>query len=114
MDILLCFAAIASLVWFWADSARAREQMLRRCRTLCEELDVQLLDQTVGLARLALGRSLQGRIQLRRWYAFEYSINGTDRWHGMAELRGRHVESIRMEHPDGPVIVANGRQINVS
>jgi hypothetical protein len=105
MDVLLLSVAIAGLVWFWADSARAREQMLARCRALCEDLNVQLLDQTVGLARLSLVRGAQGRLQLRRRYAFEYSVNGADRWRGTADLRGRHIESIHMEHPDGPVIV---------
>jgi hypothetical protein len=105
MEILLCFAAIATLVWFWADSVWAREQMLRRCRALCGELDFQLLDQTIGLVKLDLGRGAQGHVQLRRWYAFEYSVNGKDRWRGMAELRGRHIESIHMQHPDGPIIV---------
>ena len=108
MDMLLYFAAIAGLIWFWADSARAREQMLKRCRYLCAEMNVQLLDDSVGLAKLALGRGAQGHLQLRRWYAFEYSTEGADRWRGTAELRGRHIESIHMEHPDGPVIVSDG------
>lgn len=105
MNILLCLAAIACMVWFWADSARAREQMLGRCRQLCKEMNVQLLDDTAGLAKLGLGRSAQGHLELRRWFTFEYSINGADRWRGTAETRGRSIESIHMEHPDGAVIV---------
>lgn len=79
--------------------------MVARCRALCEELNVQLLDQTVGLAKLSIARGEQGQLQLRRRYAFEYSIKGTDRWRGTAELCGRRIESIHMEHPNGPIIV---------
>ena len=105
MDVLLLSGLLAGLVWFWADSARAREHMLNRCRGLCEELDFQLLDQTVSLKKLRLERSLRGNVELRRWYVFEYSIDGADRWQGSAQLRGREVESIHMEHPRGPIII---------
>jgi hypothetical protein len=107
VDIVLGLVVLAGLVWFWADSARAREQMLARCRRLCEEMNLQLLDQTVSLVRLRLGRGEQGQAQWRRWYAFEYSVDGRDRWRGTARLLGRRVESIHMEHPHGPVIIAD-------
>jgi hypothetical protein len=105
LDTLLLLGLLAGLVWFWADSARAREQMLRRCRSLCEELNVQLLDQTVSLEKLRLARSLHGNMELRRWYAFEYSTDGADRWQGSAQQRGREVTSIHMAHPQGQIII---------
>lgn len=108
MNILLLLAVIAGLIGFWIEATPAREQMLRSCRRVCEEMNVQLLDQTVALARLRLDRGLDGRLLLRRRYAFEFSISGADRWRGTAELRGRHIESIHMEHPDGPVIFGGG------
>lgn len=95
---------LAALVWFWADSARAREQMLKRCRSVCEEMNLQLLDQTVSLKKLRLARSPRGSVELRRWYGFEYSTDGADRWQGSAQLRGCEVRFIHMEHPKGPII----------
>lgn len=108
VDVLLLLALIGGLVWLWWDSARAREQTVLRCQRLCNELNVQLLDQTAGLVRLSLGRGLAGHVQLRRRYGFEYSIDGTDRWRGTATLLGQHVEGIHLDHPDGPIIVSNG------
>jgi len=108
VEILLLLALIGGLVWLWWDSARAREQTLRRCQRLCNELNVQLLDQTAGLVRLSLGRGLAGHVQLRRRYGFEYSIDGADRWRGTATLLGQHIEGIHLDHPDGPIIVSNG------
>jgi hypothetical protein len=112
MNVLLSLAAIAALVWFWADSARAREQVLERCRALCEEMSVQFLDQTVSLIRLLPARR-EGRLRLRRWYGFEYSLDGKDRWRGTAELWGRRIQTIHMQLPDGPVIVNNASRFGV-
>jgi hypothetical protein len=111
MEVPLLLALIAGLVWFWSDSSRAREQTLHHCQRLCKELNVQLLDQTVGLAGLSLGRGPTGRVQLRRRYGFEYSIDGNDRWRGTASLRGKHVEYIHMDHPDGAIIVKDGARL---
>ena len=108
MEVQVLLALIGGLVWLWWDSARAREQTLRRCQRLCNDLNVQLLDQTAGLSKLSLGRDRRGHVQLRRRYGFEYSINGADRWRGTAALLGQQVESIHLDHPDGPIIVSNG------
>ncbi len=107
MDIVLLFVLIAGLIRFWAEAMRAREQVLMRCRRVCEEMNVQLLDQTVALASLKLGRGVDSRLQLQRRYVFEFSISGSDRWRGTAELCGQLIESIHMEHPDGPIIFSD-------
>jgi hypothetical protein len=113
MGVLLSIAALAGLVWFWADSTRAREQVLKRAGNLCDEMGVQLLDQSVELARLKLARGAQGQLCVRRWYAFEYSIDGTDRWQGTAVVGGYHVECVHLEHPHGPVIVKEATRLEV-
>jgi hypothetical protein len=104
MDVLILLTLTAALVWFWTDSMRTREVALRRCAELCRQMDVQLLDQTVRLARLRLGRNDKGRLQLRRFYVYEFSTDGIDRWYGVAILLGQRLEYLRMEHPEGPII----------
>ncbi len=103
MDILSLIILVA-LVWFWTDSMRARELAMRRCTSLCQELDVQFLDHTVRLARLRLGRNERGRIELRRIYVFDFSTDGKDRWFGVLVLLGHQVQYMRMEHPEGAVV----------
>lgn len=104
MDVLIALVIIAALIWFWVDSMRAHEAALKRCAAMCKEMDVQLLDQTVRIARLRLGRDERGRIRLRRFYVYDFSIDGQDRWFGVAILLGQNIEYIRMEHPQGPII----------
>jgi len=108
MAAFITIVIMVGLVWFWVDSLRAREQILRYCTKVCEEMNVQLLDQTVSLSRLGLARDQQGRIHLYRCYAFEFSADGSDRRVGSAILLGSHVELVRMEHPDGTMIVEPG------
>lgn len=112
MEVPLLLALIGGLVWLWWDGARAREVTLSRCQRLCGELNVQLLDQTIALVKLSLGRGAAGHVQLRRRYGFEYSIDGTDRWRGSANLLGDRIESIHLDHPDGAIIVKNDARLN--
>lgn len=60
---------LAVAMWFWNDSARTREQTLKYCRDACGELSIQLLEETVVLARTR--RDAQGRrpshIEVRQW-----------------------------------------------
>lgn len=95
----------AATLAFWYDSLGAREQALSACRRACEQLDVQLLDQTVAVVRLGWGRDGHGRLRWRRGYRFEFSRDGADRWPGQLQLFGRQVESIQLEHPDGTIIL---------
>src|SRR5690606_26170565 len=83
---------IAAVVWGWMDALRARELAIRHGRALCAEAGVQLLDQTVSLTRLRIGRRDGFPTFLRR-YGFEVSIDGSGRHHGHLDLGGARLES---------------------
>jgi hypothetical protein len=84
LPLILLFAAIAA---FWYDSLRARESALKYCRAQCNARKVQLLDQTVALARLRPRWGMDG-FRLLRTYRFEFSEVGTERWEGHLTLLG--------------------------
>lgn len=104
MTTLLAIFALGAVLWFWSESLRARERALRVCAGACRQLDVQLLDQTVAVYKLGLGRDGQGRLRLRRYYGFEFSTDGANRYRGHAVWLGRALELLQMDHPDGPLI----------
>src|SRR5215211_7165245 len=112
MGSLIAILLIAGVIWFWADSLRIREQALRCCDNACKQLNVQLLDQTVALSHLTLARDPEGRLSLRRWYIFEFSTNGGDRCRGSVCLLGSEIEIIRMEHPQGPLIMGSDKEVH--
>lgn len=106
MSNLIAFIALltlTALIWFWADSLRARERALAVCKRACREIDAQLLDQTVALRRLGLGRDRGGRARWRRRYRFDYTLDGVTRLHGSITLRGREIESLSLQSADGAV-----------
>ena len=104
MEIWLAFFAIIIAVWYWQDSLRSRELTLRYCRRLCEQHDVQFLDQTVHVARFRLGRAASQKLCIRRFYAFEFSVGGVDRHNGVAVVANGKVEYLSLLHPDGEII----------
>jgi hypothetical protein len=105
VGIILVIVAVVAIGWFWNDTLKAREWMLRRCRRALDELDMQLLDETVAIRRVGLRRNRNGRIAVSRTYHFEFSADGRDRWPGRAVLLGRLLETLQLESPDGITIV---------
>ena len=103
MDVFVTLGLIALGVWFWLDSLRAREFALQRCRRFCAQNHVQLLDQSVHVRKVFPAR-FDGRIGLRRFYAFEFSINGEDRYNGVAVEFKNRIEYLSLLHPDGEII----------
>lgn len=101
LAMLLPIITLALLVWFWADSLRAREHALRACAKACKEINAQLLDETVALRRLRITRDHNGQAAWLRTYRFEYTFNGAQRLFGSAVLRGRAVETVAIRSPDG-------------
>lgn len=89
--------ALLTVVWFWVDSMRAHEWAMTVARRACAQHELQLLDETVALTRLRLGRDGNGRIAWKRRYGFEFSNEGDSRSTGVVELLGRRVIALHLE-----------------
>ena len=97
--------AIVLAVWQTLAFLDARDRVLTRARQGCKALNLQLLDDTVAQVRLRPARGPAGRLCWRRDFRFEFSTNGTDRRQGNATLLGTRLELLRLELPDGPVLL---------
>jgi hypothetical protein len=91
----LVIAALAVLVW--VDSLRSRERALGAGRDACARYNVQLLDDTVAIARLGLERDSEGRLRLRRTYLFEFSDTGNNRRSGSIVMLGAELQDVQLE-----------------
>src|SRR6185503_14259614 len=91
--LLMLLLLAAAAVWFWQDSLAARENANAAAKEACTRLGLQFLDGTVAFARLALVR-VNGWLQLRRTYVFDYTATSIERRQGFVLLTGRRVESI--------------------
>lgn len=94
---MLTLLALAAGLAFWYDTLRARETALAAGKALCEREGVQLLDETVSVTALGLGRDANGRLAIRRRYRFEYSDTGNNRREGCVVLLGTRVLEARLE-----------------
>lgn len=82
---------------FWVDSLRARERAVAAGRAACKRYGVQLLDDTVAIAQLRLARDDDGRLRLRRTYAFEFSDTGNNRRRGAIVMLGAILADMQLE-----------------
>ncbi len=82
--------------WFWLDSLRARDFALDGARKACEAEGVQLLDWTVAMKRIRLGRDDEGRRGLQRTYEFEFSDTGNNRIEGSITVIGRQLLALNL------------------
>jgi len=104
LSILSLFVAAG---WFWMDTLQARDAALDAARRACDAENVQLLDWTVAVRKLRLGRDEEGRLRLRRTYEFEFSDTGNNRIGGSLTLLGRQLLAISLpllEPPPANVI----------
>ncbi|WP_374401144.1 DUF3301 domain-containing protein [Niveibacterium sp.] len=91
---LTALLLLAGLVWLWLDSLRARDAGIIAARRQCEREGLQLLDETVAIAKLRLARNDDGQLRLQRTYRFEYSDTGDNRRNGEVTLTGAEVVSL--------------------
>jgi hypothetical protein len=93
----VALATLAALGWFWYDSMAARERAVKAGRDACESQGLQFLDETVLCTRTRPARDEEGRVKLRRVYAFEFSDDGARRRSGVVVMRGTAVESLELD-----------------
>lgn len=88
---------LAGLLWLWFDSLKAREACMRESRAACAAEGLLLLDDTVAISAVRPARDGEGRLRLRRVYAFEYSDTGNNRRKGAVTLIGDRVITLYLE-----------------
>jgi hypothetical protein len=97
----LLFVALAGAVgWYWLSGTRVRELAIMAARRSTEMSDLQLLDQSVALAKVSMSRDREGRWRIWRQYRFEFSRDGVTRESGQIIMLGQRLEAVMVaEHP---------------
>ncbi|CAA6824044.1 MAG: Unknown protein [uncultured Thiotrichaceae bacterium] len=107
MGSLIVLLFIALLVLFWHDSMKSREVAIAAAQRACQEINVQLLDQTVSVESIKPARSRRGRFVFKRIYGFDFSVQGAERLHGRAYLLGQVLQQVQLETDEGMIIDDN-------
>lgn len=88
---IISLAVLGAVMWLWYDSIHVREVGILAAKAACAAEGLQLLDDTVSISSLRLARDEDGRLLLRRAYAFDYSDTGDNRRNGSVVLLGSQV-----------------------
>lgn len=76
----LLLTGLVCLIWW--QGQKVREIALREVRRQCKEMDLQLLDESVGLRAIWLKRGNDGKLHVWRRYHFEFTSTGDERYSG--------------------------------
>jgi len=101
----LFLAALLLTAWLWWDSTQAREAAVSYAKATCAAEGLQFLDDTVSFTRLRPARNSEGRLQLQRVYAFEFSTTGNNRLPGSVVTLGKQVIVLNIDVPPPPANV---------
>jgi hypothetical protein len=102
LPAVLGLLALALAAWFIWDSLRVREAANAAMRRACAAQGLLFLDDTVALRSIRPMRDDDGRMRLRRIYAFEFSDTGHDRCKGSITLIGDRILSLDIGLPPAP------------
>jgi len=91
-----CFAIVA-VVFYWWRSLQSKAVAFNAAIRHCQEMEVQMLDQSVYLRRLWFKRNSSGALSLWRAFYFEFTVSGEDRYTGRVLMLARRVEAVQLD-----------------
>ncbi len=94
---ILLFVLFAGFISFWWNTLGIKPIALRAALRHCDEMGVQLLDESIVLRRARLKRDRQGAMRAWRSFSFEFSTTGDARYRGRVEVLGKHVMDVQLE-----------------
>ncbi len=94
---LFVTCCVALLVVFWWKNQGFKQMALKLAEKRCDELGLQLLDQSVALRGFKLSRGPTGAWVVQRRFAFEFASIGDERYKGSVELLGNRLLNLELE-----------------
>lgn len=94
---LFLLAVIGGVLVFWWKTQGVKQLAFRAAQRHCDELGLQLLDQSVMLRGLGIKRHGWGRLRVRRKFGFEFSSTGEERYRGEVWMLDGAVERVAVE-----------------
>lgn len=91
----LVLAAMLAIYWWQSGLYKGRARELATAH--CQQLGLQLLDQSMVIVGFWPVRDRSGRLVFRRSYQFEFSSTGDRRYQGKLVLEGILLKSIQLE-----------------
>jgi len=96
LQLLLVGGAAVAFVFWWKGLA-VKQLAYRAALRRCDELGLQLLDQSIMLRGISFKRGSGGRHLVRRRYIFEFSSTGGERYRGEVWMLDTTLECVELE-----------------
>ena len=100
MSSIILLILFGGIIWFWFDTLRCREATKIVAQRVCQQLQLQLLDDTIIITKLRAKRNKNGHLSWQRSYQFEFSDGGNNRQKGTIIMLGTVVEILEMPNYD--------------
>lgn len=84
-------------IYYWRGALLVKERAYVAAQKRCEEMQVQLLDETIYLRRLWFKRNDQGKLSLWRSFYFEFTVTGGDRYFGRVIMLGSRITLVELD-----------------
>lgn len=90
-------AILAGFLVFWWKTQGIRQFAYQAASRRCDELGLQLLDQSIMLRGIAFRRTSSGSLSIVRRFVFEFSATGDQRYSGVVLMLGASVFRVELE-----------------
>ena len=96
MNSLSLLILLALITWWWFDTQRSQESAKTICKQICQQFNLQLLDDTITLIQIRWQWDSRYFLRLKRIYEFEFSDSGNNRQLGWIMMRGTVMEILEL------------------
>lgn len=97
LQSIIWLTLIIVTIYYWRGALQVKERAFLAAQKRCEEMQVQLLDETVYLRRLWFKRNDQGKLSLWRAFYFEFTVSGADRYFGRVIMLGNRITQVELD-----------------
>lgn len=94
---LLWLTLLIAVILYWRSALRVKERAYVAARKRCQDMEVQLLDETIFLRRIWLKRNERGQLSFWRAFYFEFTVTGADRYFGRVLMLGNSIQEVQLE-----------------
>ncbi|MFK0573510.1 DUF3301 domain-containing protein [Endozoicomonas sp.] len=100
MDALFWITLLFALLYYWFDTAKAKETAVAYGKKACRDMEVQFLDDSVIRYRSRIRRGFSGQMVIERSFRFEFTLDGQSRENGFIRLSGQRLQMLELDYPE--------------
>lgn len=95
-EVLYIFI-LAAVIWYWLETMKIKEAAYQAARNACVNANVTFLDDSVAIHKFRIFRDTNGNFKARRIYHFEFTSDGSQRYHGEIHLVGKRIDHVELD-----------------